>query len=43
MFPHQLVTEDSATSEYLETDDEGKKLGRKVGTAKEYEDRKEFI
>lgn len=43
MFPHQCVTENRATSDYLEADDEGKKLHRKVRTAREYEDGEEFI
>lgn len=43
MFPHQLPTEDSSALGYLEIDDEGKKLGRKVGTAEKYEDKKELI
>lgn len=40
MFLHQSLTEISTTSGYLETDDEGKKLGRKVGRAEGYEDKK---
>lgn len=43
MFLHWLPTELSTTSGYLEIDDEGKKLGRKVEKAERYEDKKEFI